>query len=452
MHTIDVINPFSQQVIVQLELDDAQVIQQKIDRCAIQFKTPLSVSQRKKGLQKWALLIEQQKSLIAGLITQEQGKPIKEALAEVDYALSYIHYYQNLIDEAFFEAHNPAMGVYESYRAVGVCAFITPWNFPIAMLIRKVAPAIAAGNAVIAKPSELTPLSAKVIHELFKQAFAVEGLFELSVCDAVLFSELIMADHRVRKISFTGSTRVGRLLIAQSAHDIKRLSLELGGDAPCIIAKSADIERAVQGVMDAKFRNAGQACVAINHLYIHASIEYEVLQRLSGQIKKLNCGDGLAEHVTVGPLIHADALNQRNEWVTQALNNGAQIVCEGQNTYPLVCMTPMLIKNVDNKDQLNQQELFAPVLVASVFNDLDELIEVINYSSMGLAGYIFTQDINEIQKCEQKISIGMLGINTGKISNAQAAFGGVKHSGFGREGGRIGVEEFMTIHYSARPN
>ncbi|MCJ8311700.1 MAG: aldehyde dehydrogenase family protein, partial [Saccharospirillaceae bacterium] len=228
MKSIEVINPFNQKVIAQLQLDDSELIQQKIDRNVNQFKQPLTVAQRKAGLLKWALLIEQQKSLIAGLITQEQGKPINEAHGEIDYALSYIHYYQNLIDDAFFEVKNPAPNVYESYRPFGICAFITPWNFPIAMLIRKVAPAIAAGNTVIAKPSELTPLSAKAIHKLFVQAFGVDGLFELTICDAELFSEMIMQDRRVRKISFTGSTRVGRLLIQQSADDIKRLSLELG--------------------------------------------------------------------------------------------------------------------------------------------------------------------------------------------------------------------------------
>ena len=452
MNKVDVINPFNQQVISKVKLDDKKQIQQKIVQCAEQFKKPLSVEQRKAGLQKWALLIEQQKPLLAGLITQEQGKPLREALGEVDYALSYIHYYQNLINDAFFEPKNTAPSVFESYRPYGVCAFITPWNFPVAMLVRKVAPAIAAGNAVIAKPSELTPLSAKAVHALFVEAFGLSSLFELSVCDAPIFSDVIMADSRVRKISFTGSTRVGRLLIEASAFDIKRLSLELGGDAPCIVLPSANLEQAVEGVMDAKFRNAGQTCVAINHLYIHSAIEAEFLERLTHKIQLLNCGDGLERDVDIGPMIHIDALKQRNEWVTQALSNGAQLICVGQNSHPLVCMTPMLIKNVNKTDELNQQELFAPVLVASTFNDLNEVIEEINESTMGLAGYVFTQDQNEIKQCEQKISTGMLGINTGKISNAQAPFGGVKHSGFGREGGRIGVEEFMTIHYSARPN
>ena len=456
MNKIDVINPFNQQVVQQITLDEADVILQKIDRCALRFQKPLSVAKRKAGLQKWAKLIEQQKPLLAGLITQEQGKPISEALGEVDYALSYIHYYQALIDDCFFEPKHTSEGVFESFRAYGVCAFITPWNFPIAMLIRKVAPAIAAGNTVIAKPSELTPLSAKAIHALFEQAFSTEGedeqkgLFELCVCDAKLFSQLIMQDFRVRKISFTGSTRVGRLLIEQSAFDIKRLSLELGGDAPCVILPSANLEQAVEGVMDAKFRNAGQTCVAINHLYVHHSIENEFLTRLSEKIKTLTCGDGLDPNTQIGPVIHQDALNQRNEWVTLALKNGAQIISVGQNSFPSVCMTPMLIKNVSANDQLNQQELFAPILVATAFNELDALIELINQSKMGLAGYVFGEDQSQIQKCEQKISVGMLGINTGKISNAKAPFGGVKHSGFGREGALCGIEEFMTIHYSAR--
>jgi len=450
MNTLNVINPFNLEVIKQVDLEGQSEIEQKIQACAKQYQYSLSVEKRKLGLVRWAALIEQQKTKLAKLITLEQGKTLTEALGEVDYALSYIYYYQSLIDESFFAAKRTSKGVYESYRSIGVCAFITPWNFPVAMLIRKAAPAIAAGNTVIAKPSEFTPLSAQIVQNLCQQAFGKEGVFELCVCDASLFSRIVMKDHRVRKVSFTGSTKVGKLLIEQSAYDIKRLSLELGGNAPCIVSKHANIEQAVQGIIHAKFRNAGQTCVAINHLYVHKDIEHALLKALSQEIQTLCTGNGLAVKTDIGPMIHQSALEEKNKWVEQALAHGAQIVCTGVNLNSNVCMTPMLVKNVPKESALNKNELFAPVLVSSAFCNLNELIHEINASPMGLAAYLFSHNEMEIKQCEQNIATGMLGVNTGVISNAKAPFGGVKHSGFGREGATAGIQEFTSIHYSAR--
>ncbi|BCE02137.1 aldehyde dehydrogenase family protein [Marinicellulosiphila megalodicopiae] len=448
MNTVSVKNPFTQEIICECPLDDELIIKQKIDRCADAYKQPLTLKQKIEGLERWAQLLTQQKPLLAGLITQEQGKPLIEAIGEVDYALSYIEYYAQLIkDESFFEAKQTADSVWVSLRSMGVCAFITPWNFPIAMLVRKIAPAIAAGNTVIAKCSELTPLSAKAMVQLFDQAFNKSGLLELCVSDAALFSSIIMQDSRVRKISFTGSTRVGQLLIAQSAFDIKRLSLELGGDAPCIVSQFADIDLAVAGIMQAKFRNAGQTCVAINHLYVHESVEAELTAKLSEKIQQLVCGDGLDENTSIGPMIHAKAYEQTKQWVAQLMQSGAQILAVGQNAYDGTCFTPMLLKQNLYPDHNEHKEWFAPVLSMSSYSNLDKLIEHINQSKMGLAAYLFTENDAEIKKGARNIQVGMLAINTGVISNAYAPFGGIKHSGYGREGALEGIKEFMLVHY-----
>jgi len=409
-------------------------------------KTPNA--QRAQLLETWHQLILANADDLAAIMTAEQGKPLAEAKGEVLYGASFVKWFAEEARRVYGETI-PAPGddrrILAIKQPVGVAAAITPWNFPIAMITRKVAPALAAGCPIIVKPSELTPLSALALMALAEQAGFPPGVVQVLTGLPQEIGKTLTGSRTVRKISFTGSTRVGQLLMQQSADSIKRLSLELGGNAPLIVFDDADLEIAVAGVMVSKFRNAGQTCVCANRILVQRGISERFSQRLLEEVVKLKPGDGFAPDSTLGPLINAAAVNKINAHIDDAVSQGATILTGGITRGEGTFVAPTVLANVTTAMRIAHEETFGPVAPLFIFDTEEEALSMANDTPYGLGAYFFTEDLRRAWRVGEALEFGMVGHNTGAISLEVAPFGGIKMSGIGREGSRHGIEEYLAI-------
>ncbi len=415
----------------------------------------MTANARARLLRQWFDLITFHQEDLAQLLTWEQGKPLAEARAEVAYGASYIEWFSEEAKRIYGDVIAPPddnKRLLTIKQPVGVVGLITPWNFPSAMLARKMAPALAAGCTLVAKPAAETPLSALALAYLAAQAGIPAGVINiLPSTNADAFGKQICAHELIRKISFTGSTAVGKKLITQIAPDLKRITLELGGNAPFIVFDDADLDKAVAGALASKFRNAGQTCVCANRFYIHQSVYAQFCEKLSAAAADLVIGSGFAKDVTIGPLISSAAMDKVKRLVDSALTAGARIIfqrdpeagaAKAGNFYPV-----QILADVPPDALITQQEIFGPVVTLIPFTDEALLRDWINATPYGLAGYFYTRNQTRIWRFAEAVETGMIGVNTGLISNAAAPFGGVKQSGWGREGSRYGIEDFIDIKY-----
>lgn len=409
-------------------------------------KTPNAI--RGALLEKWYALILEHAEDLAKIMTAEQGKPLAEAKGEVQYGAGFVKWFAEearRIHGDMIPAPTTDRRILVMKQPVGVCAAITPWNFPIAMITRKAAPALAAGCPVIIKPSELTPLSALALAELAQRAGIPAGVLQVLTGEPHGIGEALTSSPMVRKISFTGSTRIGQLLMQQSADSVKRLSLELGGNAPFIVFDDADIEIAISGVMASKFRNAGQTCVCANRILVQRGIHAKFLSRLQQEVAKLKVGDGFESGVTIGPLINQRAVEKVNAHIADALSKGAELVTGGPGNSESTFVLPTILNNVTTEMLIAHEETFGPVAPVFVFDTEEDAIEIANNTPYGLGAYFFTEDIRRLWRVAESLEFGMVGFNTGVISLDVAPFGGIKLSGVGREGSKYGIEEYVEV-------
>ena len=403
-------------------------------------------------LEKWHQLIVEHADDLAIIMTAEQGKPLAEARGEVLYGASFVKWFAEEARRIYGDtipAPSEDRRILVLKQPVGVTAAITPWNFPIAMITRKVAPALAAGCPIIVKPSELTPLSALALAVLAERAGFPSGVLQVLTGLPTEIGAALTESRTVRKISFTGSTRIGQLLMQQSANSIKRLSLELGGNAPLIVFDDADIEIAVAGVMLSKFRNAGQTCVCANRILVQRSIYPRFTARLLEAVATLKVGDGFAPDSTIGPLINSRAVEKVNGHIDDALSHGATLLTGGISQGNGTFVQPTVLGEVTSSMRIAHEETFGPVAPLFIFDDEEEAIAMANDTPYGLGAYFFTENIRRAWRVAEALEFGMVGFNTGAISLEVAPFGGVKLSGIGREGSRYGIDEYLeqkTFH------
>lgn len=448
---IVVTNPLDQSVITEVPVLAEEVIEQAIvdaDIAQKQWKN-VAPNERSRLLRNWFDLLMQHQDELATIMTVEQGKPLQEAKGEIAYAASYIEWFSEEAKRGYGDIipapANTEILVFK--EAVGVCAAITPWNFPAAMITRKVAPALAAGCSILVKPASETPLTALAIAKLAERAGFPKGVFNVITGSSTKIGQIFTSHPLVKKLSFTGSTEIGAKLMAQSAPTVKKLSLELGGNAPVLVFNSANLDQAVQGVMDTKFRNAGQTCVCANRIYVQSEIYDAFVEKLKVKVEQLKVGNGLDADTDIGPLINHKAIQKVEEHIADALSKGATLVTgKTENTEANWCV-PTLVKDVTQQMLCAKEETFGPFAPIFKFETEQEAIDMSNDTEFGLASYVFTQDINQFIRVSRNLEYGMVGVNTGLISNAAAPFGGVKSSGIGREGSKYGMDEYLEIKY-----
>mgnify|MGYP000521498974 CR=1 FL=1 len=449
---IEVINPASDETLGYVPSLSKNAIIDIIERAHLAQKqwANLPAKSRSAMLRHWYELVMANQDDLALIMTLEQGKPFAEAKGEVAYGASFIQWFAEEAKRTYGEsipATSEDKRIITIKQPVGVAAAITPWNFPIAMITRKAAPALAAGCSFIAKPANQTPLSAYAVAELAYQAGIPRDLLAMvNSHSSVMVGQLFSTHPLIQKLSFTGSTEVGRVLMSQSADTVKRTSMELGGNAPFIVFEDADIERAVQGALASKFRNAGQTCVCANRFYVHDSVYDDFVQQFSRAISALKVGHGLEDGVSIGPLIDRRAKDQILALIQGAVVQGAQVATGGEDLGGLF-IAPTLLTEVTQNMDIVQKEIFGPVAPVIRFSNDSELIAMANDTIHGLASYFFSQNINRVFHIAEALEFGMVGINEGIISTEVAPFGGVKQSGIGREGGRQGIEEYLHTKY-----
>ncbi|RLM18909.1 succinate-semialdehyde dehydrogenase (NADP(+)) [Brenneria alni] len=407
--------------------------------------------ERAAALQAWSRLIMENQNDLAALLTAEQGKPLAEARGEIAYATSFIDWFAEeakRVEGSVLQSPQGQQRLLVIKQPIGVCAAITPWNFPAAMITRKVAPALAAGCTMIVKPAEQTPFTALALAELAQQAGIPHGVLQVITGDAQSVGKILCESPVVRKLSFTGSTEVGRILMAQSAPTVKKLSLELGGNAPFIVFDDADLDLAVKGILASKFRNSGQTCVCANRIYVQKGIYPALVEKLIAEVKKLKVGDGTQPGVTQGPLIDTDAIGKVQQHIEDALAKGATLLLGGKpHELGGTFFTPTIVGDVTRDMRFAREETFGPVAPLFQFGDEAEAIALANDTEFGLAAYVYTRDAVRQWTVPEALDYGMVGINTGLISNEVAPFGGVKQSGLGREGSRFGIEDYLEMKY-----
>jgi len=399
----------------------------------------------------WYNLMLEHKENLAQILTAEQGKPLAEARGEIGYAASFIRWFAEQarrIDGEVLTPTQPNQRLLVIKQAIGVTAAITPWNFPAAMITRKAGPAIAAGCSMLVKPAEQTPLTAYALEVLALQAGLPADVLILISGDAVEVGKTLCESDIVRKLSFTGSTQVGRILMQQCAPTIKKLSLELGGNAPVVVFDDANLEQAVQGIMASKYRNSGQTCVCANRIYVQDGIYDALAERLVEAVSKLKVGDGRQEGSTQGPLIDEDAVAKVQSHIADATEKGATVRIGGQRSaLGGTFFEPTVLTGVTQDMKVSKEETFGPLAPLFRFKTEDEAVAMANDTEFGLAAYLFTQSTARQWRVGEALEYGMVGINTGAISNEVAPFGGVKQSGLGREGSKFGIEEYVEMKY-----
>ena len=451
--TVKVLDPANHNVVAEVtRLTQADVEQ------AISAAEQALISWRKKTakerstlLRRWFDLIIENTEDLATLMTAEQGKPLAEARGEISYAASFIDWFAEEAKRTYGDiipSPQADKRLLVIKQPVGVCAAITPWNFPAAMITRKVGPALAAGCVIIVKPAEQTPLTALALGELALRAGIPAGVLQIVTGDAKTIGGVLTKSAVVRKLSFTGSTAIGRLLMAQCADTVKRVSLELGGNAPFIVFDDADLEAAVEGAVQSKFRNAGQTCVCTNRFLVQSGIYPQFAQRLAERVKALLVGDGREDGVVVGPLIDDDAVAKVISHIENAEALGAQILTGGQpHALGGNFFEPTVLVNVTPEMKIAREETFGPVAPLFSFDTEEQAIAMANDTEFGLAAYFYTDSNQRMWRVAEALEYGMVGHNTGLISNEVAPFGGIKQSGIGREGSRSGIEEYLESKY-----
>jgi succinate-semialdehyde dehydrogenase/glutarate-semialdehyde dehydrogenase len=405
-------------------------------------------------MRKWYDLMLEHADDLAALMTAEQGKPVTEAKGEILYAASFIEWFAEeakRVNGDVLASPSTKQRMVVLKQPIGVCASITPWNFPTAMITRKVGPAMAAGCTIVIKPAEQTPLSALALAELAQRAGVPPGVINIITADSansIEVGKVLCTSPIVRHLSFTGSTPVGRILMQQCAPTVKKLGLELGGHAPFIVFDDADLDAAVEGALISKYRNAGQTCVCTNRFYVHESIYDAFVARLAAGAEKMKVGNGFENGVTQGPLIDGAAIAKVEQHVADALAKGAKLETGGKkHALGGTFYEPTVLSNVSSDMQIMCEETFGPVAAVVKFKTEEEAIAAANNTEFGLASYFYTRDIGRVWRVAEKLEYGMVGINTGAISNEVAPFGGVKQSGLGREGSKYGIEEYLEIKY-----
>lgn len=449
--TFDVLNPATGETLAQVAKGGKKETEQAIAAAQKAFPAwrALTAKQRSEILYRWYQLIIDNKRWLGELMTAEQGKPLKEAEGEVEYAASFIQWFAEQAKRINGEIIPPAKTgarILATREPIGVVAAITPWNFPMAMLTRKLGPALAAGCTGIIKPANNTPLSAFALLALAKKAGVPDGVLNGVAGDTHAISDAIMASDAVRKISFTGSTAVGKTLMRNAAETMKKISMELGGNAPYIVFEDADIDAAVKGAIANKFRNAGQVCVSVNRFFIHEAVYDRFVNQLAEEVKQLKVGNGMEEGVVVGPLINAAAVEKVEEHVNDAQAKGGRIVAGGaRHALGGNFWQPTVIADASEEMKLAHEETFGPVAACFRFASEEEVIERANATEYGLAAYFYTQNLQRVFRVSAALESGMIGINECAVSTELAPFGGVKESGLGREGSILGIEEYLEV-------
>lgn len=407
--------------------------------------------ERSAVLRRWFDLMNEHADDLAAILTLEQGKPIAEARGEIAYAASFLEWFAEeakRVDGDVLASPATDKRLLVIKEPVGVCGIITPWNFPSAMITRKIGPALAAGCAVVAKPAEATPLSAFALAVLGERAGVPAGLFNVLTGDPKAIGGELTSNPVVRKLSFTGSTAVGQLLAAQCASTVKKLSLELGGNAPFIVFDDADLDAAVAGAVVSKFRNVGQTCVCANRLLVHEAVYDAFAEKLADAVRTFRVGNGFENGVTHGPLINAAALDKVQAHIEDALSHGARVIVGGMpHASGGLFFEPTVLTGVNTTMRIAREETFGPVAPLFRFSCDVEAIEIANATESGLAAYFYTRDLGRVWRIAEALEYGMVGINTGLISNEVAPFGGMKQSGLGREGSKYGIDEYLEMKY-----
>jgi succinate-semialdehyde dehydrogenase/glutarate-semialdehyde dehydrogenase len=391
---------------------------------------------------------------LALLMTLEMGKPLAESKSEVTYGASFLRWYaeEAVRTDGRFTTHEAGTGrLLTMKQPVGPCVFITPWNFPLAMGTRKIGPAIAAGCTMVVKPAKLTPLSMLMLAKILEEAGLPAGVLNVVTArSSGSVMQPVITDPRTRKLSFTGSTEVGRTLMAQASEQILRVSMELGGNAPFVVFEDADLDDALKGAMIAKMRNIGEACTAANRFHVAQPVAAEFADKLAERMGALKIGRGTEDGVEVGPLIDSDQLEKVTELVEDAVSKGARVLCGGERVDgPGHFYKPTVLVDVPDDARLLKEEIFGPVAPIKAFASEEEAIAAANDTEFGLVAYLYTADLKRALRVTERLETGMVGLNQGLVSNAGAPFGGVKHSGIGREGGPEGIEEYLEIKYVA---
>jgi succinate-semialdehyde dehydrogenase/glutarate-semialdehyde dehydrogenase len=450
----EVINPATKEVLGTVPTGGACEAVLAVDAAHRAFKTwsKKTAEERYQLLTKWYQLIDENKLEIAKIMTMEQGKPLKEALGEVVYANSFISWYAEEGKRVYGEtipASHPSKRILVRKEPVGVVAAITPWNFPAAMITRKVGPALAAGCTCVVKPANQTPLTALKIAELAHEAGIPRGVLNVITGRSSEIGDAWLNDPRVTKITFTGSTEVGKTLMRGAAETVKKVSLELGGNAPFIVMDDANLAKAAVGLVQSKFRNAGQTCICTNRVYVQEGVKDEFIKLFQAELEKLKVGNGLEEGTDIGPLIDKAAYKKVDALVKDAVRNGGKVTYSGhkpadENGY---FYAPTILTDVNDDMECMKDEIFGPLAPIATFKTEEEVIERANNSRYGLAAYVFTENLSRAFRISEQLEYGIVGLNDSLPSVAQAPFGGYKESGLGREGGHFGIEEFLEVKY-----
>ncbi len=451
--TLAVTNPANGQQLGSVPKMGAAETREAIDAAAgaLPAWRALTAKERSAILRRWFELMMEHQDDLARLMTLEQGKPLAEAKGEISYAASFIEWFAEEGKRIYGDTipgHQADKRLLVIKQPIGVTAAITPWNFPAAMITRKAGPALAAGCTMVLKPASQTPFSALALAELANRAGIPEGVFNVVTGSASEVGNELTGNPLVRKLSFTGSTEIGRQLMEQCAKDIKKVSLELGGNAPFIVFDDADLDKAVEGALASKFRNAGQTCVCANRLYVQDGVYDRFAEKLQQAVSKLQIGDGLQPNVTIGPLIDEKAIAKVQEHIADALGKGARIVTGGKvHELGGNFFQPTILVDVPGDAKVAKEETFGPLAPLFRFKDEADVIAQANDTEFGLAAYFYARDLGRVFRVGEALEYGIIGINTGLISTEVAPFGGVKSSGLGREGSKYGIDDYLEIKY-----
>jgi succinate-semialdehyde dehydrogenase / glutarate-semialdehyde dehydrogenase len=451
--TYPVFNPATGEQLAQVQKGGAEETDLAIAAAnrALPAWRALTAKERSVRLRRWSDLMMANQRELAILMCREQGKPLAEAMGEVGYAASFLEWFGEEAKRVYGDvipSHKADARIIVIKQPIGVVAAITPWNFPLAMVTRKVGPALAAGCTMILKPSEETPLSAFALAVLAEQAGIPAGVFNVVSGDAAAIGGALQASSIVRKLSFTGSTRVGKLLMRQASDTLKKVSLELGGNAPFIVFDDADLDAAVKGAMASKYRNTGQTCVCVNRFFVQDGVYEAFTQKLAVAVRAMRVGNALEGETEQGPLINTAALSKVEAHVSDALEKGAKVLCGGQrHALGGTFFEPTVLTDVSSDMLIAQEETFGPVAACFRFKDETEVLARANDTPFGLSAYFYSRDIGRVWRMAEGLETGMVGINEGIISTEVAPFGGIKESGLGREGSKYGIEDYLEIKY-----
>ena len=451
--TLAVTNPANNETLVEVAKCGTAETRRMIEAAEVAQRAWAKTTAKERAalLRKWYNLIMENQEDLAQILTAEQGKPLAEARGEIAYGANYAEWFSEESKRVYGDIIPPPSSdkrIMVIKQPVGVVACITPWNFPNAMLTRKIAPAIAAGCAVVCKPANATPLSALALMELAVRAGLPAGLMNIVTGRTAEIGAELTSNPLVRKVTFTGSTPVGKQLMAECAQTVKRTSMELGGNAPFIVFNDADIDAAVQGTLVSKYRNAGQTCVCSNRIIVQSGVYDEFVNKLTAATQKLVIGNGAEEGVTVGPLIDEKAANSVCEFIDDAVAKGANIALGGgRSDLGGAFIEPTILTNVSRDMRVFSEEIFGPVAPLFKFESEAEVVAMANDTEFGLAAYFYSRDIGRVWRVAEQLEYGIVGVNEGIISNEMAPFGGVKESGSGREGSKYGMDDYMDIKY-----